>query len=186
MRQIQIPKSLIAHYLGRFADDLSLGQSRDIYDQDFIDECFQAVKQELIKFDEQTLLASGLKHLIDKVAVEQYMDYSSQEESLTDDVMEHIVKILYKKTRPFNYEDSLSTEITSESLDEFRIRRGVYYKTAKGETLESVALKFSIPTSSILESNPFLARKFQASGELPEGTTFSLNTQRSTWTPVSN
>jgi hypothetical protein len=185
MSRIQVPKTLIAHYLGRFVDEICTSDIRDISDENFVDECFNTIKLELTKFNEQTHLAAGLKHLLDNVKIEQYINYSNQEESLTDEDMDKIVRALHKNTMPVNYDDSLRCEITAESLDESRIKRGIYYKAAKGETLESIAQKFSIPTSSILQANPFLARKFQADKELPEGTTLPLGIQVSTWIPTS-
>jgi hypothetical protein len=184
MKKMQIPKALIAHYLGIFVDSLRMHQSGDINDKTVVEECFHEVKLELTKFNEQIFLAAGLKNILDNVAAENLMSYSNQEESLTDEDMEKIVKILQKITRPSSFDESLQTEITNESLDEFRLRQGTYYKSRAGDTLESISKNLSLPISRILENNPFLARRFSSNKTLPEGTIFAVEDPNPTWMPT--
>lgn len=184
MKSIQIPKSLIAHYLGKFVDSIRMSDEGDIYNEELINECFNHIKYELLKFNEQTHLASGLKSLTENTPTEEYMDYSNQEESLTDEDMAYIVGLMLKKTMPLDFDRSLTIEITAESLDDFRIGQGAYYKAEENETLESIARKTSIPLSTILDKNPFLARKYSSKNPLPVGTTFPLETPNPIWKPT--
>ena len=181
MTEIKVPKALIAHYLGSYTDSLFTSESSDPYDPIYAEKCFQTIKQELVKFNEQTILSAGLIYLMDKVETDDYLDYSHQEESLSDEDMEHVVLSLLKQTKPSTYDDSNAVEITQETIDDFRKNRGFFYKTEGGDTLSRISEKLGIDLETIIKLNPFLTRKYSADGALPTNIYIPITSQTFDW-----
>ena len=149
MKNHEIPKELIAHYLGHYVDELYEKEDRDLYDPSLAEECFGEIKLGLMKFGEQEFLAAGLKKLITDIPSGEYMNFSNQESSLTDEDMEYIVKTLYKKTKPTSFNENSEINITNQKLIDWRFDNGFYYKIEAGDTLSKIAKKIGITEETI-------------------------------------
>ena len=153
MNSYEIPKELIAQYLGQYIDDIFENEEMDMRDPTLTEECFKGLRTKLEKFGEQEFLAAGLKKLINEIQPKEYMNYSNQEASLLDEDMEYLVKTLYQKTKPTNFNENAEVSITGEKIKDWRIENGFYHKTETGDTLSSIAQKKGLSEKAIVQLN---------------------------------
>jgi hypothetical protein len=179
--KIEVPRSLIAHYLGGFVDFiLYLDSESGFLEPSSKEKSFQEIKIELMQKGEQVFLAYGLLFLID-FPPEEYLNFSDQEESLIDEDMQYLVKTLYQKVKPKAFDETMPVEITSQSLADFRVNNGIYYQTQAGETLASIAHKKSLSTKQLAKINPYMFQQYDAKEVLPEGKVFGISNKVYDW-----